>query len=289
MDSCPNCGFAGAGGEACATDCSAAQGGPAPFPIPQGNIPRGMPAHTPPVRNTGRLEDTQGFFGVKRTALSPEGWTDARPKPDTRITPKPRAALKGDEPQLMLKQPMPKPGQAFVAPKITVSEPVRTTPAPAMRPERRTPEPEETEDTRSRLKRPSFGARANNEPAYSQPGPLPVFRGAAQDEETNAQADADLYLYGEEETFAPAKRERKMPFAALSLIFGILGFFVVPVVASVLAIIFGNVAEKNNAGGRMSHAGKACGIVSLLLWVAIAVIYFLCFTGRIPNFLNLNL
>jgi len=60
-----------------------------------------------------------------------------------------------------------------------------------------------------------------------------------------------------------------------SLVLGILGLFVVPLVLSPLAIIFGGVGLKK--GERFATAGLVLGIVGFVLWLFVAFILWMGF------------
>ncbi len=80
-------------------------------------------------------------------------------------------------------------------------------------------------------------------------------------------------------TIAGAPGKRTEGFAIASLVCGIVGFFGVPVVASILAIVFGHTARKriaqdeNLAGADMARAGIIIGWIGLVL--AVLLILFL--------------
>lgn len=61
----------------------------------------------------------------------------------------------------------------------------------------------------------------------------------------------------------------------IALIFGILGLCtVVPIVGSILGIVFGAIGRKKDDDGRLAIAGFVLGIIGLVVWIAIYVFLF---------------
>jgi len=73
----------------------------------------------------------------------------------------------------------------------------------------------------------------------------------------------------------------------IALIFGLLGLFsVVPIVGSILGIVFGAIGRKKDDGPRMAIAGLVLGIIGLVIWIAfyIWIFYFIFMAFRyIPD------
>ena len=89
---------------------------------------------------------------------------------------------------------------------------------------------------------------------------------------------------------APASK-RTEGFAIASLVCGILGFFGVPIVGSILAIVFGSVARKriaqdpNLGGTEMARAGMIIGWIGAVLGIlAIVLVIVLAFAVSNSNF-----
>ena len=61
----------------------------------------------------------------------------------------------------------------------------------------------------------------------------------------------------------------------IALIFGLLGFFnVVPIVGSILGIVFGAIGRKKDDGPKMAIAGLVLGIIGIVVWVAFYIWIF---------------
>ena len=55
----------------------------------------------------------------------------------------------------------------------------------------------------------------------------------------------------------------------IALIFGLLGLFsVVPIVGSILGIVFGAIGKKKDDDHRMAVAGLVLGIIGIVIWIA---------------------
>ena len=87
---------------------------------------------------------------------------------------------------------------------------------------------------------------------------------------------------------APAPGKRTEGFAIASLVCGIVGFFAVPIVGSVLAIVFGSVARKRIAddpdlgGTEMARAGIIIGWIGVVLGL-LAIVFFIVLALAISN------
>ena len=85
----------------------------------------------------------------------------------------------------------------------------------------------------------------------------------------------------------PGAPQNGMGTAALVLsILGIVGC--IPFIGSILGIIFGRIGMKNAAEGRATNGGAAksgfiIGIVALVLWVIITILYVAIFAAAIAN------
>ena len=61
----------------------------------------------------------------------------------------------------------------------------------------------------------------------------------------------------------------------IALIFGLLGLFsVVPIVGSILGIVFGAIGRKKDDGPKMAIAGLILGIIGIVIWVAFYIWIF---------------
>ncbi len=61
----------------------------------------------------------------------------------------------------------------------------------------------------------------------------------------------------------------------IALIFGLLGLFsVVPVVGSILGIVFGAIGKKKDDDHRMAVAGLVIGIIGIVIWIAFYLFLF---------------
>lgn len=63
-------------------------------------------------------------------------------------------------------------------------------------------------------------------------------------------------------------------YAIASLILGIVSFFVLPIIGSILAIVFGNVSIRRNGKTTMARAGKILGIISLILMIVVFLLVY---------------
>ncbi|MDP4691106.1 MAG: DUF4190 domain-containing protein, partial [Candidatus Nanopelagicales bacterium] len=74
-----------------------------------------------------------------------------------------------------------------------------------------------------------------------------------------------------------------------ALVLSILGLVgCIPLIGSILGIIFGRIGMKNAAEGRATNGGAAkagfiIGIVSLVLWIIITILYVVFFAAAIAN------
>ncbi|MHA1376290.1 MAG: hypothetical protein ACTSR7_18585 [Promethearchaeota archaeon] len=53
----------------------------------------------------------------------------------------------------------------------------------------------------------------------------------------------------------------------VALIFGILGFFILPIIGSIIAIIFGAIARSRDPDSSTGKAGVVLGILGILCWI----------------------
>lgn len=67
-------------------------------------------------------------------------------------------------------------------------------------------------------------------------------------------------------------------FAIASLVLGIISFFILPIIGSILAIILGNKSINDNGDNTMAKVGKILGIVSLILSIVGVIIVILALT-----------
>lgn len=74
-----------------------------------------------------------------------------------------------------------------------------------------------------------------------------------------------------EYTSEPVKSETD-GYAIASLVLGILAFFCLPIVGSILAIVFGNKSMCEHGQNTMAKVGKILGIVSLVIMIVCVVI-----------------
>ena len=72
---------------------------------------------------------------------------------------------------------------------------------------------------------------------------------------------------------APVTPDDGKGLATASLVCGIVSFFCVPIILSILAIIFGKMAQSRGCKETSAKAGIICGIVSLVLTVVFIVLY----------------
>lgn len=63
-------------------------------------------------------------------------------------------------------------------------------------------------------------------------------------------------------------------YAIASLVLGIVSFLCLPAVTGVMGIIFGFVARKKGSKSPMAIAGIICGILGVVLWIAMLVLGF---------------
>lgn len=62
----------------------------------------------------------------------------------------------------------------------------------------------------------------------------------------------------------------------IALIFGLLGLFsVVPVVGSILGIVFGAIGRKKDDGPKMAIAGLVLGIIGIVIWITFYLFLFI--------------
>ncbi|MFW9952051.1 MAG: zinc-ribbon domain-containing protein, partial [Candidatus Thorarchaeota archaeon] len=62
----------------------------------------------------------------------------------------------------------------------------------------------------------------------------------------------------------------------IALIFGVLGLFnVVPIVGSILGIVFGAIGRKKDDDGRLALAGFIIGIIGLVIWIFFYLFLFI--------------
>ena len=86
--------------------------------------------------------------------------------------------------------------------------------------------------------------------------------------------------------FAPSKRTEG--FAIASLVCGIVGFFAVPLIGSVLAIVFGSAArrriadDENLTGAEMARAGIIIGWIGLVLGI-LAIVFLIVLAFGLSN------
>lgn len=73
------------------------------------------------------------------------------------------------------------------------------------------------------------------------------------------------------QTSEPVARETD-GYAIASLILGILGFFLLPIIGGILAIVFGNKSIRENGMNTMARIGKILGIVCLVISIIAIVI-----------------
>ena len=72
---------------------------------------------------------------------------------------------------------------------------------------------------------------------------------------------------------APITPDDGKGLATASLVCGIVSFFCVPIILSILAIIFGKMAQSKGCKETSAKAGIICGIISLALAVVFIVLY----------------
>lgn len=70
----------------------------------------------------------------------------------------------------------------------------------------------------------------------------------------------------------PQRSSEADGYAIASLILGIIGFFLLPVIGGILAIVFGNKSIRENGMNTMARIGKILGIVSLVVTI-IALVF----------------
>jgi len=64
----------------------------------------------------------------------------------------------------------------------------------------------------------------------------------------------------------------------IALIFGLLGLFnVVPVIGSILGIVFGAIGRKKDDNRGMAIAGLVLGIIGIVIWITLYLIIFISF------------
>ena len=61
-------------------------------------------------------------------------------------------------------------------------------------------------------------------------------------------------------------------FAIASLVLGIVSFFIIPIIGSILAIVFGNKSIRENGMNTMARIGRILGIITLILYIIVVVI-----------------
>ena len=68
----------------------------------------------------------------------------------------------------------------------------------------------------------------------------------------------------------------------IALIFGILGFFILPIIGSIIAIIFGAIARSRDRDSSTGRVGVVLGIIGILCWI----IYFVAIFSMIFSMFN---
>jgi hypothetical protein len=64
----------------------------------------------------------------------------------------------------------------------------------------------------------------------------------------------------------------------IALIFGLLGLFnVIPVIGSILGIVFGAIGRKKDDNRGMAIAGLVLGIIGIVIWITLYLIIFISF------------
>lgn len=95
---------------------------------------------------------------------------------------------------------------------------------------------------------------------------------SAQSNEPNQYSQQPQYgqqpLYSQQPVEEPGKG-----LAIASMVLGIISFFCFSLITGILAIIFGAVAKSKNYRGGMATAGIVCGVISLVLYFLILVMW----------------
>lgn len=73
------------------------------------------------------------------------------------------------------------------------------------------------------------------------------------------------------------KRKEADGYAIASLVLGILGFFCLPIIGGILAIVFGNMSLRENGQSTMARVGKILGIIGLSIMIICVVVIVACF------------
>ena len=70
----------------------------------------------------------------------------------------------------------------------------------------------------------------------------------------------------------------------IALIFGILGFCVMPVIGNIIAIIFGAIAKSREPDSSTGKAGLVLGIVGIIFWILLYGFIFLMFFSLLRSY-----
>lgn len=70
----------------------------------------------------------------------------------------------------------------------------------------------------------------------------------------------------------------------VALIFGILGFFLIPIIGSIIAIIFGAIARSREPQSSTGKAGLVLGIVGIIFWILLYGFIFLMFFNLLHSY-----
>ena len=70
----------------------------------------------------------------------------------------------------------------------------------------------------------------------------------------------------------------------VALIFGILGFFILPIIGSIIAIIFGAIARSREPDSSTGTAGLVLGILGILCWIIFYIVLFTIIFGMFRSY-----
>ena len=111
----------------------------------------------------------------------------------------------------------------------------------------------------------------------------------ADTQETKTEAPAAETFRSKMDS-APQTKKAVSGYAIASLVTGIIGLFFCGIILGILAIVFANIAKKQNGGVKdgMSTAGFVLGIIALVV-SAIVIIASIAFVGAAFSFLGTSM